>query len=52
VTRASDERCTSHVLPWFLHARHEAQLTPSFFCSDEDDVVYWNKSFLPGYTIL
>ena len=25
-----------------------AQLTPSFFCSDVDDVVYWNSSFLPG----
>ena len=28
------------------------QLTPSFFCSEEDEVVYWNRSFLPGYTIL
>jgi hypothetical protein len=29
----------------------EAQLTPSFFCSEEEEVVYWNRSFLPGYTI-
>jgi hypothetical protein len=27
---------------------HCNQLTPSFFCSDEDEVVYWNSSFLPG----
>jgi CelD/BcsL family acetyltransferase involved in cellulose biosynthesis len=24
------------------------QLTPSFFCRLDDDVVYWNSSFLPG----
>ena len=24
------------------------QLTPSFFCRVDDDVVYWNSSFLPG----
>jgi hypothetical protein len=28
------------------------QLTPSFFCSDDDEVVYWNSSFFPGCTIL
>ena len=24
------------------------QLTPSFFCRLDDDVVYWNVSFLSG----
>jgi hypothetical protein len=26
------------------------QLTPSFFCRLDDDVVYWNTSRLSGYT--
>ena len=25
-----------------------AQLTPSFFCKLDDEVVYWNSSFLSG----
>ena len=29
-------------------ARRTDQLTPSFFCSEDDDVVYWNSSRLPG----
>lgn len=24
------------------------QVTPSFFCNEEEDVVYWKSSFLPG----
>ena len=27
-----------------------SQLTPSFFCRLDDDVVYWNTSRLSGYT--
>ena len=29
-----------------------AQLTPSFFCRLDDDVVYWNSSFLSGIDVL
>src|SRR5690606_6501742 len=43
-----------------LHARapreaaisERAYFTPSFFCRLEDEVVYWNRSFLSGCTIL
>ena len=35
--------------PQRLHHRdHPIHATPSFFCSEEDEVVYWNISFLPG----
>ncbi len=34
--------------PGFAGAAYAA--TPSFFCRLVDEVVYWNSSFLSGYT--
>src|SRR6202022_1660724 len=35
--------------PWFSPQAHDLnQLTPSFFCRLDDDVVYWNTSRLSG----
>jgi hypothetical protein len=37
---------------WFKQTRPltEPHATPSFFCRLVDEVVYWNVSFLSGYT--
>ena len=50
--RSHKTDATDHVPRWQARGGNIAecvgQLTPSFFCRLEDDVVYWNTSRLSG----
>ena len=46
----NDRRAAIHDRHPFGHCHDSSQLTPSFFCRFEDEVVYWNTRRLSGKT--